>query len=62
MRIVNRVTKMLGPSIQSCKRRWNGSPAQLASAVPNAGGMDIIETSSGALGEIKEEIRIKIIA
>lgn len=31
--------------------------AQLASAVSNAGGMGIIETSSGELGEIKEEIR-----
>lgn len=30
--------------------------AQLASAVSNAGGMGIIETSSGQLGEVREEI------
>jgi enoyl-[acyl-carrier protein] reductase II len=31
--------------------------AQLASAVSNAGGLGIIETSSGALTEVREEIR-----
>jgi enoyl-[acyl-carrier protein] reductase II len=31
--------------------------AQLASAVSNAGGMGIIETSSGRLDEIREEIK-----
>jgi enoyl-[acyl-carrier protein] reductase II len=58
MRIVNRVTKMLGveyPIVQA-PMGWIAR-AQLASAVSNAGGMGIIETSSGALGEIKEEIR-----
>jgi enoyl-[acyl-carrier protein] reductase II len=58
MRIVNRVTKMLGtefPIVQA-PMGWIAR-AQLASAVSNAGGMGIIETSSGALSEIKEEIR-----
>src|ERR1700736_6795451 len=58
MRIVNRVTKMLGveyPIVQA-PMGWIAR-AQLASAVSNAGGMGIIETSSGELGEIKEEIR-----
>ena len=31
--------------------------AQLASAVSNAGGLGIIETSSGQLGEVRDEIR-----
>ena len=58
MRIVNSVTKMLGveyPIVQA-PMGWIAR-AQLASAVSNAGGMGIIETSSGALSEIKEEIR-----
>ncbi len=58
MRIVNRVTQMLGteyPIVQA-PMGWIAR-AQLASAVSNAGGMGIIETSSGALSEIKEEIR-----
>jgi enoyl-[acyl-carrier protein] reductase II len=58
MRIVNRVTKLLGteyPIVQA-PMGWIAR-AQLASAVSNAGGMGIIETSSGALSEIKEEIR-----
>jgi len=58
MRFVNRVTKMLGveyPIVQA-PMGWIAR-AQLASAVSNAGGMGIIETSSGELGEIKEEIR-----
>src|SRR5580700_1969140 len=58
MRIVNRVTKMLGveyPIVQA-PMGWIAR-AQLASAVSNAGGLGIIETSSGALSEIKEEIR-----
>jgi enoyl-[acyl-carrier protein] reductase II len=58
MRMVNRVTKMLGveyPIVQATMG-WIAR-AQLASAVSNAGGLGIIETSSGALSEIKEEIR-----
>src|SRR5271167_4127203 len=58
MRFVNRVTKMLGveyPIVQA-PMGWIAR-AQLASAVSNAGGMGIIETSSGELGEIKQEIR-----
>jgi enoyl-[acyl-carrier protein] reductase II len=58
MRMVNRVTKMLGveyPIVQA-PMGWIAR-AQLASAVSNAGGLGIIETSSGALSEIKEEIR-----
>ena len=58
MRFVNRVTKLLGveyPIVQA-PMGWIAR-AQLASAVSNAGGMGIIETSSGALSEIKEEIR-----
>jgi enoyl-[acyl-carrier protein] reductase II len=58
MRIVNRVTQMLGteyPIVQA-PMGWIAR-AQLASAVSNAGGLGIIETSSGALSEIKEEIR-----
>jgi enoyl-[acyl-carrier protein] reductase II len=58
MRFVNRVTKLLGveyPIVQA-PMGWIAR-AQLASAVSNAGGMGIIETSSGELGEIKEEIR-----
>jgi enoyl-[acyl-carrier protein] reductase II len=57
MRIKNRVTEMLGveyPIIQA-PMGWIAR-AQLASAVSNAGGMGIIETSSGALDEIRGEI------
>jgi len=57
-KIVNRVTKLLGteyPIVQA-PMGWIAR-AQLASAVSNAGGMGIIETSSGELSEIKEEIR-----
>src|SRR5580704_3067097 len=58
MRIVNRVTKMLGtefPIVQA-PMGWIAR-SKLASAVSNAGGMGIIETSSGELDAIKEEIR-----
>jgi enoyl-[acyl-carrier protein] reductase II len=57
MPIRNRVTEMLGveiPIIQAPMGWIARSP--LASAVSNAGGMGIIETSSGALSEIREEI------
>jgi enoyl-[acyl-carrier protein] reductase II len=58
MRIENRITKMLGvdyPIVQA-PMGWIAR-AQLASAVSNAGGMGIIETSSGRLDEVREEIR-----
>ena len=54
----NRVTEMLGvqyPIVQA-PMGWIAR-SQLASAVSNAGGMGIIETSSGELDAIKEEIR-----
>ena len=58
MKIENRVTAMLGtelPIVQA-PMGWIAR-SQLASAVSNAGGMGIIETSSGELDIIKEEIR-----
>src|SRR5215467_11636014 len=58
MRIVNRITKMLGveyPIIQA-PMGWIAR-AQLASAVSDAGGMGIIETSSGELDAIRGEIK-----
>lgn len=58
MKFKNRVTDMLGvelPIIQA-PMGWIAR-SQLASAVSNAGGMGIIETSSGELDVIKEEIR-----
>jgi enoyl-[acyl-carrier protein] reductase II len=57
-RFNNRVTEMLGveiPIIQA-PMGWIAR-AQLASAVSNAGAMGIIETSSGELDVIKDEIR-----
>ena len=58
MAIKNRVTAMLGvetPIVQA-PMGWIAR-SQLASAVSNAGGMGIIETSSGELDVIKEEIK-----
>lgn len=57
MKIVNRITKLLGvdyPIVQA-PMGWIAR-AQLASAVSNAGGLGIIETSSGELDAIKGEI------
>ena len=54
----NRVTEMLGvevPIVQA-PMGWIAR-ARLASAVSNAGGMGIIETSSGELDAVREEIR-----
>ena len=56
--IVNRVTEMLGvelPIVQA-PMGWIAR-AQLASAVSEAGGLGIIETSSGELDNVREEIR-----
>jgi enoyl-[acyl-carrier protein] reductase II len=57
MKIVNRITKLLGvdyPIVQA-PMGWIAR-SQLASAVSNAGGLGIIETSSGELDAIKDEI------
>jgi enoyl-[acyl-carrier protein] reductase II len=54
----NRVTRLLGvryPIVQA-PMGWIAR-AQLASAVSNAGGMGIIETASGELDAIRDEIR-----
>jgi enoyl-[acyl-carrier protein] reductase II len=56
--LVNRVTRMLGvryPIVQA-PMGWIAR-AQLASAVSNAGGLGIIETSSGELDAVRDEIR-----
>ena len=58
MPIRNRITDMLGvdyPIVQA-PMGWIAR-AQLASAVSNAGGLGIIETSSGRLDEVREEVR-----
>lgn len=58
MAIQNRITELLGvdyPILQA-PMGWIAR-AQLASAVSNAGGLGIIETSSGRLDEVREEVR-----
>ena len=58
MEFNNRITKLLGvelPIVQA-PMGWIAR-SRLASAVSNAGGMGIIETSSGQLEEIKNEIK-----
>ncbi len=58
MRFDNRVTRMLGvdvPIVQA-PMGWIAR-STLAAAVSEAGGLGVIETSSGALDEIKDEIR-----
>ena len=58
MPIQNRLTQMLGvryPIVQA-PMGWIAR-AQLASAVSNAGGLGIIETSSGRLDEVREEVK-----
>jgi enoyl-[acyl-carrier protein] reductase II len=57
MQIKNRITEFLGveyPIVQA-PMGWIAR-SQLASAVCNAGGMGIIETSSGELDAVKSEI------
>ena len=54
----NRITDLLGvkyPIVQA-PMGWIAR-AQLASAVSNAGGLGIIETSSGRLDEVREEVK-----
>jgi enoyl-[acyl-carrier protein] reductase II len=56
-RIRNRVTEMLGVEIPIVQAPMGWiARAQLASAVSNAGGMGIIETSSGELEAVRAEI------
>ncbi|MBS0278619.1 MAG: nitronate monooxygenase [Proteobacteria bacterium] len=58
MPIRNRITAMLGveyPIVQA-PMGWIAR-AQLASAVSNAGGLGIIETSSGRLDEVRAEVK-----
>ncbi len=58
MKIRNRVTELLGVDIPIVQAPMGWiARAQLASAVSNAGGMGIIETSSGELDEVRDEIR-----
>ena len=56
-KIQNRVTALLGTEypILQAPMGWIAR-AQLASAVSNAGGMGVIETSSGELDVVREEI------
>jgi enoyl-[acyl-carrier protein] reductase II len=57
-RIQNRLTELLGVEIPIVQAPMGWiARAQLASAVSNAGGMGIIETSSGELDAVREEIR-----
>ena len=57
-RIQNRVTELLGVEIPIVQAPMGWiARAQLASAVSNAGGMGIIETSSGELDAVRDEIR-----
>ena len=58
MRFANRVTRMLGVEIPIVQAPMGWiARSQLASAVCEAGAMGIIETSSGELDAVREEIR-----
>ncbi len=58
MQFKNRVTDLLGVEIPVVQAPMGWiARAQLASAVSNAGGLGIIETSSGELDAIREEIK-----
>ncbi len=58
MRLDTRVARMLGVEIPIVQAPMGWiARSQLASAVSNAGAMGIIETSSGELDAVKEEIR-----
>ena len=57
-RVRNRVTELLGVEIPIVQAPMGWiARAELASAVSNAGGMGIIETSSGELDAVRDEIR-----
>ena len=58
MKFDNRVTRLLGVEIPVVQAPMGWiARSQLASAVSNAGGLGIIETSSGELDAIREEIK-----
>jgi enoyl-[acyl-carrier protein] reductase II len=58
MQFKNRITEMLGVEIPVVQAPMGWiARSQLASAVSNAGGLGIIETSSGELDAIREEVR-----
>src|SRR5512134_552338 len=58
MAIRNRVTDLLGVEIPIVQAPMGWiARSRLAAAVSNAGGMGIIETSSGQLDAVREEIR-----
>ena len=58
MKFDNRVTRMLGVEIPVVQAPMGWiARSQLASAVSNAGGLGIIETSSGELDAIRDEIK-----
>ncbi|MCZ6619378.1 MAG: nitronate monooxygenase [Gammaproteobacteria bacterium] len=58
MQFNNRITDMLGVEIPLVQAPMGWiARSQLASAVSNAGGLGIIETSSGELDAIREEIK-----
>jgi enoyl-[acyl-carrier protein] reductase II len=58
MKIDNRITRLLGVEIPIVQAPMGWiARAQLASAVSNAGGMGIIETSSGELDAIRGEVK-----
>lgn len=58
MQFKNRVTEMLGVEIPVVQAPMGWiARSQLASAVSNAGALGIIETSSGELDAVREEIR-----
>jgi enoyl-[acyl-carrier protein] reductase II len=58
VRFDNRITRLLGVEIPIVQAPMGWiARAQLASAVSNAGGLGIIETSSGELDVVKDEIR-----
>ena len=58
MPFANRVTELLGVEIPIVQAPMGWiARAQLASAVSNAGALGIIETSSGELDAVKDEIR-----
>lgn len=59
MQFRNRITDMLGVEIPVVQAPMGWiARSQLASAVSNAGGLGVIETSSGELDAIREEIRL----
>jgi enoyl-[acyl-carrier protein] reductase II len=59
MRFVNRVTRMLGIEIPILQAPMGWiARSRLASAVSNTGALGIIETSSGELDAVREEVRL----